>query len=69
MHDLRLPLWGAVLLTIFFFCIGMWQIALFNIVLLVVQILGVVWFDLEPRLTVFLFVLILAIGSIIIGGM
>lgn len=69
MHDLRLPLWGAVLLVVFFFCMGMWQIALINIGLLVVQVLGKVFFDLDGRLTVFLLAIVILLISWIVGAL
>lgn len=69
MHHLSLPLWGAVLLTIFFFCVGMWEIALLNIASLVVQVLGALLFDWDTKTTGGMFIIIIAIGVLIISCM
>ena len=62
MSDIPMPLGLSIILIIFLFCIGQWQLALLNIVLLVVQVIGYFVFDIEPRELMF----ILAIIGIVI---
>ena len=50
MKDFPLPPWLAILLVIFLFIIGQWQLALINIILLIIQFIGSYFFNVSPKI-------------------
>ena len=58
MNDIPMPLGLAILFIIFLFIIGQWQIALFNIALLIIQLIGCIFFDTDPKTTIMILAII-----------
>ena len=58
MNDIPMPFWCYILFIIFLFYVGQWQLALINIVLLIVQVLGSIIFGIPPRDFLFILALI-----------
>lgn len=58
MHNLPMPLGLAIIYIIFLFYIGQWELALVNIALLIIEIIGYVVFEIDPRSLIFILALI-----------
>ena len=58
MNDIPMPLGLAILFIIFLFIIGQWQIALFNIALLIIQLVGCIFFEIDPKTTIMILAII-----------
>lgn len=58
MHNLPMPLGLAIIYIIFLFYIGQWELALVNIALLIIEVIGYVVFEIDPRSLIFILALI-----------
>ena len=58
MHNIPMPLGLAIIYIIFLFYIGQWELALVNIALLIIEVIGYVVFEIDPRSLIFILALI-----------